>query len=265
MRTILVSPFVAIAVVCAGIGTTCAQDEAGAVVEQRAIVVSANDSGQGAEIMAFEMSGAEGMPHVLNDMSFAMGMDNNQFSMLNNVSVQKDLQLVDDQIKEIKEINDDFGKKIREKIEEMKDENGNFNLNGGLDFGQMIRDLKQQQQDQVSSILLPNQQKRLEQVARQIRMKQMGTSKALNGKLAEELGITPEQKQKLTERSQELTKEIQEKIAELRKNAKQKLLAELTSDQRKKLEELLGDEYVEKKEDDKRRFRFNRGETRKDF
>ena len=268
MKANFLTSVVALTVFCISNSSAFVQEEVDGVVQQRSIIVSADDSGGSTEVMAFEMSDSDGammLPHIMGDMDFSMGMSGNQFSMLNNASVQKDLQLVDDQVDQIKQINKDFGEKIKSKMDAMKDDDGNFNFQMGSDFGEMIRDLKQQQQDQISGILLPNQQKRLDQVARQIRMKRMGTSKALAGKLAEELGITPDQKQKIKERSKELQKEMQEKIAELRANAKNSLLQELTKDQRNKLEEMLGDEYVEKKEDSKRRFRFRRNETRQDF
>ena len=241
-------------------GAAFCQDIDPGVVQQRAVVVRASDGMDGnTEVMAFEMSDNDSSMFFADSFDgafdFSMGAPGNSFSMLNNPSVQKDLQLVDEQLNQIKEINKEFGEKIKEQMETMKDENGNFNFNTGADFGQLIGDLRQQQQDQISSILLPNQQKRLQQVSRQMSMQRRGTSKALTGKLAEELGITAEQRKRIQAKSKELKKDLEEKIAELKANAKKQLLNELTAGQKEKLKELLGDEFVQKKEDRASRFR----------
>ena len=231
--------------------------------EQRAIVVSASDDLDGeANVMAFEMSDADGSFFIADsfdtDFGFGIGAQGNNFSMLNNASVQKDLQLVDEQLEQIKEINKDFSAKIKEQMDLMKDDNGNFNFQMGSDFGDLIRDLRKQQQEQISSILLPNQQDRLQQVARQMRIKQQGTANSLTGKLAEELGISAEQKKRIRDKSKELQQRLEEQIAELRAKAKKELLEELTAEQQDKLTELIGDEFIQKKEDRKRRFRMRR-------
>lgn len=229
-------------------------------IEQHAVVINATDDGNGnSNIMTFEMSDSTG-PMIFADsvggnFDFSMGSAGNRFSMLNNASVQQDLQLVDEQLDQIEQINKEFAEKINGQMELLKDENGNFNFQHGADFGQLIRDLKQQQQDQISSILLPEQQKRLDQVSRQIRMNRLGTAKALSGKIAEELGITGEQKKKLRAKSKELRKELEEKMAELRAKAKKELLKELSAEQREKLTDLLGDEFVQKKDEGSNRLR----------
>ena len=245
--------------VLGSISNTTAQDE-DTFVEQQAIVVSAGEDGEGmTNIMAFEMSDSSGHMILSDSLDSAfgapMGSSSSKFSMLNNSSVQQDLQLVDEQLDQIKQINEDFGKKIKEQMELLKDENGNFNFQSGAGLGDLIRELKQEQQNQISSILLPEQQKRLEQVSRQMLMKQMGTSKALSGRLAEELGITKEQNKKIRAKAKELKKQLEEKIAELRATAKEELLEELTSKQKEKLKDLLGDEFVQQKDSKRQRFR----------
>ena len=243
--------FASLGLLLATVTAVTGQNDSG-IIEQRAIVVEASDDGEGgSSIMTFEMSGSDG-PMVLADslnnaFDFSMGTAPSNLSILNNSSVQDDLQLVDEQIEQINEINREFGQKIKEQMGLMKDENGNFNFQPGVDFAGLVRDLKQQQQDQITNILLPNQQKRLEQVARQMRVEKLGTSKALAGKLAEELGISDEQKKKIRDTSKELKQELDEKIAKLRAKAKEQLLDELTPQQKEKLEELMGEEFIQKK------------------
>lgn len=255
---------IALLILVTGTSYVMCQDDNGVVQQQQqAIVVRAADDVDGeTSIMAFEMSDVDGSFFLADsfDTSFGLGLgaNANQFSMLNNANVQQDLQLVDEQLEQIQQINEEFGQKIKEQMDLMKDENGNFNFQVGSDFRDLMRDLRQQQQDQISAILLPNQQKRLQQVARQMRMKQLGTEKSLTGKLAEELGISAEQKKRIRNKSQELTRRLEEQIAELRAKAKKELLNELTAEQRDKLTELIGDEFIEKRDENQRRFRMIR-------
>ena len=231
--------------------------------EQSAIVVTSSSSSDGGAmgttVMALDSS-EMGSPMVFatDFMSDAMpfAATGDSFSMLNNPSVQKDLQLVDEQLEQIQDINKEFGERIREKLDEMRDENGNLNIQGGGGFSELISDLKSQQRQQIEDILLPNQQDRLKQVARQMKMKRMGSQRAITELLAKELGISDDQRRKIEEKSKKLQSELEAQIATLKAKAKKDLLQELSQDQRKKLEDLLGDEFIVKDEDSKNRFRF---------
>ena len=229
--------------------------------ESNAIILSNSSdlegNSLGATIMAVDSSdlgdGAMVFTDFAMDSPFGMG-SGSAFSHLNNPSVQKDLQLVDDQLDQIKKINEEFSEKIQEKMKEMRDENGNFRLDNTAGFGDLIKDLKTQQEEEIKNILLPNQQDRLEQVSRQIKMRRMGSERAITQALAKELGITAEQKKKIKAKSKQIKSDLEAKINELKIKAKQDLLSELTKEQRKKLEDLLGDDFVEKAEDRKGRF-----------
>lgn len=259
-----------------GTGALFAQDEEG-MEKQSAIIVSATEemdgSGTATRVMAFNTGDLAGGPMIFADSSggafeFSTGFAGDSFSMLNNPSVQKDLQLVDEQLKQIKDINREFGEKIKQQVGDFKDGNGNFSMQHGAGLGQLIQDLKQQQQEQIQNILLPNQQQRLEQVARQMKLKHLGTAQTLTSHLVKELGLTAEQQARIESRAKELQQEIATKMAELKDRAKEDLLGELTREQREKLDELVGDEFVEKEEDalpGVRRFMNPRPAIRKDF
>lgn len=200
-------------------------------------------------VMAFDSSDMDGGMFFSTDMMdapFALGGGGggSPFSMLNNPSVQKDLQLVDEQMDQINQINKDFGEKIRDKVLELR--NGD---SSGL--MELIGDLKEKQNQQIESILLPNQQARLKQVSRQMKLKRLGSERALTDALAEDLGITDEQKKSIKNKAKELQSELEKKFAELKAKAKKELFEELTKEQQSKLEELLGDELVIKEEDQK--------------
>jgi DNA anti-recombination protein RmuC len=74
-------------------------------------------------------------------------------------------------------------------------------------------------------------------------MKAMGLNALNDKKLAEELGMTEEQLEKLKERAKELSSELQKKIQELREETQQTLLKELSKDQREKLQEMTGSKF----------------------
>ncbi|MEM9410845.1 MAG: hypothetical protein AAGA30_07005, partial [Planctomycetota bacterium] len=231
--------------------------------ESSAIIVSstADENGiTGTNVLALDASELGDTPMFFSsgafggDAAFSFDMSGSSFSLLNNPSVQKDLQLVDEQMDQINAINKEFSEKIKEKIEAMKGEDGGFRFNTDAGFGDLIGDLRNQQQEQIESILLPNQQNRLQQVSRQMKLKRMGSERGLTQVLAEELEITDEQKERIKTKSEELQKELETKIAELKNNAKKELMQELTQEQRNKLEDLLGDDFVTKEEDSKNRF-----------
>ena len=64
-----------------------------------------------------------------------------------------------------------------------------------------------------------------------------------NDPLASALDITDEQKEKLKETAQQIDEERARDIEELRTRARQKLFAELRSDQKRKLSEILGEDF----------------------
>jgi hypothetical protein len=215
-------------------------------------------------VMSFNVGDMGGGGAFFLESADPMMMGGDPQSMINNPSVQKDLQLVDEQIEQIRAINKEFSAKIKESIHS---ENGELRIKDPQEMGQLIEDFRKSQQEQINQVLLPHQQDRLEQVSLQTRMKHQGTAETLSSQLAEKLGISPEQKQRLQKRSEELQKEIDDKVKQLRDDARKKLLDELTPDQRRKLEALIGDEFTPKAEDSDHRFpgmRFGRP-NRKDF
>jgi len=73
-------------------------------------------------------------------------------------------------------------------------------------------------------------------------MQKQGAALAiLNGKVAEELGIDEDQKQRIMDKEKELKEEMKERMEKLKEEMKEKLLGELSAEQRSKLKELSGD------------------------
>jgi hypothetical protein len=170
------------------------------------------------------------------------------FSMLSNPSVQKDLELVGDQLKQVQDLQAEFGNQMKDQIGALTA--GGFSPEQMKAIPALIAKIKEKQKDQLKSLLLPHQIERLEQVALQTHMKQAGTAGALaSDQVADALGITKEQIEKLKARSKEINEKLQEDIESLKDEAQQELLGELTMDQREKLKELTGDKYEPQNKD----------------
>ncbi len=223
-------------------------DQDGEPQVMRSMSVFASEDGSPPVILSSNSFG--GIDGPMNFSFGGGGGEVDSFSLLSNPSVQKDLELVDDQVKQIQAIQRDFGKQISEQLK------GGFSGDRAQELGKIIRELKDKQKEQINNILLDHQQDRLKQVAMQTQLKNGGTANALGNKnFVEALGLTEKQIARLKDRSKELQKEMQEKIKKMRSQMKEELLGELSVEQRNKLKELLGDKYESKSEDWRSSFR----------
>lgn len=181
------------------------------------------------------------------------GFDQFAINALFNKQVQKDLDLVDDQIGEISgylksltQYRDGLAAELQEMKASGQDPQA---LNKRRD--EMRKELEQEKlkiQSQVMQILLPHQRKRLKQVSAQFMTRQsMKESKVPTGlltpKMIDYLEIDSKQSKRIEKRSQELAKELEKKIQKLRSEAIEDLLKELSPKQRKKYRELMGERF----------------------
>lgn len=227
--------------------------------ESGGIIMMRSEDGENSDVQVMSFDSSATMPAG----PFMPGMfGGDSFDLLNHPGVQKDLELIDDQLDRIKEINKDFGNKISEKIKMMRGENGSIQIDGAASIGALIQDLKAQQKAEIEGLLLPQQQARLKQVKLQMQMQNRGTANTLD-QLAKELNITGDQKKRIKARQKELKKEFEEKLAKLKEDSRKALLDELTDQQKTKFKEMVGEQYKFEKE---RRFQFPmRGAQKRDF
>lgn len=195
------------------------------------------------------------------DGGFSFGSD--PFSLLSNKNVQSELNLVDEQVQQLRDVQKKFSERMREVTAEMRGDGGKFNLDQDMikKLREVSQEIKEQKKDEMEGLLLPEQLDRLNQVSLQMKMKQQGTVNALGSKeVAEALGLTKEQVEELREKSKEISLEVRKEIEQIREKARKKLLKELTEDQQEKLEALMGDKYEEVEEESpRRRFNFRSG------
>lgn len=201
------------------------------------------DGGGMSTRMGFSLGGEGGMLKLVGggDGGFNMPAPD-PFSMLNNPSVQKDIELVGDQLKKVQELQSNFAKRMQEEIGDLS--KGGINPDRFKGIPELMKRLREEQKAEMESLLLPHQLDRLKQVALQTHMKQAGTANALASEaIAEQLGITDEQKDKLKQRAEEVKKKLAEDVAKLKAKAEEDLLSVLDSKQRAKLKELAGDKF----------------------
>jgi hypothetical protein len=183
------------------------------------------------------------------------------WSMLSNPSVQKDLELVGDQLKQVQDLQADFARQMRDQMGDIK--KGGLSPDRLKGLPELMKKLREQQREQMQGVLLPHQVERLKQVAFQTHMKQAGAEGALSSEqVKEELGITDEQIERLKKRSKEIKAKLAEDMEKLKEKAQQELLMELTADQRAKIKEMTGDKYEPQTKDWEESFKRTRSRLR---
>ena len=179
------------------------------------------------------------------------------WNMLNDPSVQKDLELVGDQLNQVQELQAEFARQMKEQIGDISKEG--LNKDRLKELPALLKKLRDRQKEQMESTLLPHQIARLHQVALQTHMKRSGTAGALTSdKVVEELGITSEQIDRLKKRSKEINEKLAKDMEALKEKAKDELLKELSLDQQTKLKEMMGDKYEPQIKDWEEKFKRDR-------
>ena len=198
------------------------------------------------------MSGGPGMG--MGFIGDAMGGDfempaPDPYTLLGNPSVQKDLELVGDQLKKVQELQARFGKQMRDEIGDLS--KGGLGPDRFKGIGEIMAKLREEQKRQMEKLLLPHQAERLRQVALQTHMQQTGTSNALaSSEVAEALNITDKQKEELKTRAKEMNEQLAKDIAKLRQDAKDNLIKEvLTAEQQSELKKMIGAKYEPQNKD----------------
>lgn len=161
-------------------------------------------------------------------------------ALLQSQEVQQEIELVDEQQAELRQIGEEVRDQMRSLFAGMRDLDPEERRERFESLREDMADITSQVETRIQDVLLPHQYERLKEINLQQQIRQQGMAGALSGGLAEELGISEEQREKLTTRAQELQAEMQEKIVQLRQEAENELLQILTPDQRSKLESLRG-------------------------
>ncbi len=181
------------------------------------------------------------------------GGSGNGLHLLNDPSVMKDLELVDDQRERLANVQKEFGQQFNDAMQQFgKSKNDQARIK---EIQEEMQAIQKEKAEALANVLLPHQLDRIKQVSNQMQINAQGTAGALQyGFLAKELEISDEQKKKLAEIQKKLQEDIAEKTKQLQEAAKKQVLQELTAEQRAKLKDMTGEEFKRDPKDWQERF-----------
>ena len=160
------------------------------------------------------------------------------FELLMNDQVRHEIELVEDQEHELRELRDKFRDKIQSAMQKIRESGGDF-----TQMRTVFAEAREEIEAEISDILLDHQLDRLKQLMVQVRM-QRGASEALaSDEIREKLGLTEEQLDEIRKVATEAQEELRKKILEAQKEAQNKIIGVLTPEQQKIWKELIGEQF----------------------
>lgn len=161
------------------------------------------------------------------------------FSLLNNESVQKELEVVPSQLEDIRKLGDEMRNSMRDMFQGMR----NASEDERREMFDKLRTAREDVEKDLEKVLMPAQLQRLKQIQVQQQSRGRGGVSFSNPRIVEALGLTEAQLADLRDKAEELQNEMRAKVEELRKQADAELLQMLTPDQQKKWKEMMGDPF----------------------
>lgn len=188
----------------------------------------------------------EGMVELINDVVLGrpIGSTNKKFGgngstlgLLSDPKVRAELEMVDGQYEELQKLNAEIQRRAAEQLRGIDFENSK-------NLMQQIQRIREQADNELSSVLLPHQTKRLRQIQSQSQLRRRSLAELLTSPpLRFELQISDRQKEELLQAEQELEAELAAKIAELRSEARDKLIQRLNRTQQRQVDEIFGEAF----------------------
>ena len=173
-----------------------------------------------------------------------------QLSLLGQESVQKELELVEDQVELIQEIQDRQRSAMRELFMGLRDEMQGMDAEERQKAFEGIQaemsKSNSELEEEALQELLPHQTKRLKQIHAQAQVRRSGgpQSGRIPDAVIKELNLSDEQVEKLKAKAEEVAKKLKEKIAKLQAQAQKEIFSSVLSDeQQAKYDELMGDQF----------------------
>ena len=164
--------------------------------------------------------------------------------LLTDEKVQQELELVDDQIEELRGIQQEAGQMMRDMFSQLEGVPREERRERMRELQEELQENLADIQERANEVLLPHQQDRLKQLQFQSSGRNQGAGGTFqNEELLEQLGVTDAQKEELEAAAARAREELQEKYAELVRDAEEEILKVLDAEQRKKYRELVGDPF----------------------
>jgi hypothetical protein len=169
---------------------------------------------------------------------FGGGFGGGTAFLLQNPDVRKELEIVDEQIEKIDAIRE------RQQGDRPQFPGRDATEEERTEFFNKMRERNAANTKEIEAVLLPQQRERLAQIALQQRIQFMGVVQALTtGDIAEQIGVTDDQKAKMEEAAKDAEKDLQDKISKARAEARDKVLGTLSTEQKDKIKKMLGPEF----------------------
>jgi hypothetical protein len=179
-------------------------------------------------------------------------------TLLQQPNIRRDLELTQDQIDQLSKIRQRHESLIKDVMTEYRQLARSMEPAERAAFMKDLAAKRKQSQEEmeteVGEILLPFQLKRMEQIKVQNQIARLGESSAspiLHPMFRDKLNLTKEQEERINAKMAEVKKQLDEDIAELRRKAANEILNELTDEQRKTYNEMIGEPIKTPKEIDK--------------
>lgn len=172
-----------------------------------------------------------GMMPGMGGMFGGMGGGMSDVMLLAREDVQKELELVDDQLEQLNKLRETSGQEMRDMFSGLRDLPRE---EMGPKMAELMREAQAKTKKALDEILLPHQSERLGQLVVQWQLQ--GGGLAQSEEVAKELGISDEQRDQLRTKARELERALRKKLTE-------DLLKELTPEQQAKYKELVGEPF----------------------
>lgn len=160
--------------------------------------------------------------------------------LLNDPAICKELEVVDFQLKQIKNVRDEFTRLQRGHFRQLRGKSREEKA----DMQKEIFEVAKRMADEASDQLLPHQLKRLKQISFQ-RHANMGGPSGLanNSSVLAALGVTDLQKKELRAAAKKAEAKLKKELAKLEAKAREEILSVLSPKQRAKYAELYGSRF----------------------
>jgi Spy/CpxP family protein refolding chaperone len=156
--------------------------------------------------------------------------------LLRDDKVKAELNIVPDQEKQLEEVAGKIRDSAREVFRDFRDLSDD-------ERRKKFEEFRTSSQKEVEAVLLPQQRERLKQLMVQSQARSTRSPGGINDTLATELNITQAQREALQKKAEEVQTELRKKMEKLQEEARTEILSVLTSEQRSKLEKLMGPKF----------------------
>ena len=178
--------------------------------------------------------------------SLGGGNANSWLGLLRKDVVKKEIELVADQEEQIEQLQGDIRQDMQDRMRDLRGLDPEERREKMLGFREGMEQRQIEFQQKIEAVLLPMQVKRLKELQIQSQSSRNGDGAVgvlFNSEVQKELGLDEEQKKKLEAKVEDVSKKLVEKIKKLRAEAEKEILSVLSSDQRGRLREMIGETF----------------------